>query len=52
MLYFIRTPETNASRDTLAGKGIASSIPPLWDGHAAKRIIDILLKEVPPGHAS
>src|SRR6266853_579196 len=41
-----------AARDTLAGKGKAGRIPPLWDGHAAKRIVDILLKEVPRGHAS
>src|SRR5882762_3753817 len=41
-----------AARDTLAGKGIAGRIPPLWDGHAAKRIVDILLKEVPWGPAS
>jgi len=36
-----------AARDTLAGKGKVGRIPPLWDGHAAKRIVDILLKEVP-----
>ena len=36
-----------AARDTLAGKGIAGRIPPLWDGHTAKRIVDILLQEVP-----
>ncbi len=41
-----------AARDTLAGKGKAGRIPPLWDGHAAKRIVDILLKEVPRGNAS
>ena len=41
-----------APRDTLAGKGIAGRIPPLWDGHAAKRIVDIVLMEVPRGHAS
>ena len=41
-----------AARDTLAGKGKAGRIPPLWDGHAAKRIVDILLKEVPRGYAS
>ncbi|PYU78396.1 MAG: hypothetical protein DMG50_27730 [Acidobacteria bacterium] len=41
-----------AARDTLAGKGKAGRIPPLWDGHTAKRIVDILLKEVPRGHAS
>jgi UDP-N-acetylglucosamine 2-epimerase (non-hydrolysing) len=36
-----------AARDTLAGRGKSGRIPPLWDGHAAKRIVDILLKEVP-----
>ena len=41
-----------AARDTLADKGKAGRIPPLWDGHAAQRIVDILLKEVPRGHAS
>jgi UDP-N-acetylglucosamine 2-epimerase len=41
-----------AARDTLAGKGKAGRIPPLWDGHAAKRVVDILLKEVPRGNAS
>jgi UDP-N-acetylglucosamine 2-epimerase (non-hydrolysing) len=41
-----------AARDMLAGKGKAGRIPPLWDGHAAKRGVDILLKEVPRGHAS
>ncbi len=40
-----------AARDTLAGKGKAGRIPPLWDGHAAKRIVDILLREVPRGNA-
>src|SRR5260370_1142605 len=41
-----------AARDALAGKRRAGRIPPLWDGHAAKRIVDILLKEVPRGHTS
>jgi UDP-N-acetylglucosamine 2-epimerase (non-hydrolysing) len=41
-----------AARDTLAGRGKAGRIPPLWDGHAAERIVEILLKEVPRGHAS
>src|SRR5437879_3831631 len=40
-----------AARDTMAGKGKVGRIPPLWDGHAAKRIVDILLREVPRGHA-
>src|SRR6266481_2277811 len=38
-----------AARDTLAGKSKAGRIPPLWDGQAAKRIVDILLREVPRG---
>jgi len=41
-----------APRDTLAGKGKTGRIPALWDGHAAKRIVDIVLMEVPRGHAS
>jgi hypothetical protein len=40
-----------AARDTLAGRGKAGRIPPLWDGHAAKRIVDILLKELARGYA-
>src|SRR6266849_7306884 len=39
-----------AARGTLAGGGKAGRIPPLWDGHAAKRIVDILLREVPRGN--
>jgi UDP-N-acetylglucosamine 2-epimerase (non-hydrolysing) len=41
-----------AARDALAGKGKAGRIPPLWDGHAARRIVEILLKVVPRGLAS
>jgi UDP-N-acetylglucosamine 2-epimerase (non-hydrolysing) len=41
-----------AARDTLAGRGKAGRVPPLWDGHAATRIVDVLLKEVPRGYAS
>jgi len=41
-----------AARDALAGKGKAGRIPPLWDGHAAERIVDILLKQVPRAKAS
>src|SRR5258708_7717592 len=41
-----------AARNALAGKGKAGRIPPLWDGHTAKRIVDILLTEVPRGHTS
>jgi UDP-N-acetylglucosamine 2-epimerase (non-hydrolysing) len=41
-----------AASDTLAGRGKAGRIPPLWDRHAARRIVDILLREVPRNHAS
>ena len=41
-----------AARDALDGKGKAGRIPPLWDGHAAERIVDILLKQVPRRKAS
>jgi len=41
-----------AARDALAGRGKAGRIPPLWDGHAAGRIVDILLMQVPRGKAS
>lgn len=33
----------------LAGKSKPGRIPPLWDGHAAERIVDILLKNPPVG---
>jgi UDP-N-acetylglucosamine 2-epimerase (non-hydrolysing) len=36
-----------AARDVLAGGGKAGRIPPLWDGHAASRIVEILLRLVP-----
>jgi UDP-N-acetylglucosamine 2-epimerase (non-hydrolysing) len=36
-----------AARDVLAGKGKAGRIPPLWDGHAASRIVEVLLRAVP-----
>lgn len=35
---------TNAARDILAGKSKAGRIPPLWDGKAAERIVEILLR--------
>jgi len=41
-----------AASHILAGKGKAGRIPPLWDGHTAKRIVDILLRVVPRGDAS
>ena len=36
-----------AARDVLAGKGKAGRIPPLWDGNAASRIVEVLLQAVP-----
>ena len=36
-----------AAKDVLAGRGKAGRIPPLWDGHAASRIVEILLRLVP-----
>jgi UDP-N-acetylglucosamine 2-epimerase (non-hydrolysing) len=41
-----------AARDALAGRGKAGRIPPLWDGHAAQRIVEILHRQVPRGKAS
>ena len=38
-----------AANAILAGKGKPSRIPPLWDGHSAERIVDILLKNPPAG---
>lgn len=38
-----------AAQDIVAGKAKAGRIPPLWDGHAAERIVDILLRAVPRG---
>ncbi len=41
-----------AARQTLVGKGKSGCIPPLWDGHAAVRIVEILLQVLPQGRAS
>ncbi len=41
-----------AARNALAGKGKTGRLPPLWDGHTAKRIVETLLKLVPRGNAS
>ena len=41
-----------AAQAVLAGKSKAGRIPPLWDGHAAERIVDILLRSLSPGKAS
>ncbi|HYL83518.1 MAG TPA: UDP-N-acetylglucosamine 2-epimerase [Candidatus Angelobacter sp.] len=40
----------SAARGMLAGKSKAGRIPPMWDGHAAKRIVEILLRVVPRGN--
>ncbi len=37
----------SAVRDILAGNSKAGRIPPLWDGKAAERIVEILLRPVP-----
>ena len=34
-----------ASEEILSGRGKKGSVPPLWDGRAAERIVDILLRE-------
>jgi UDP-N-acetylglucosamine 2-epimerase (non-hydrolysing) len=36
-----------AAQDVLDGKGKAGRLPPLWDGHAAERIVEILLRTLP-----
>jgi UDP-N-acetylglucosamine 2-epimerase (non-hydrolysing) len=36
-----------AAREVLAGNSKAGRIPPLWDGQAAARIVEILLRLVP-----
>jgi UDP-N-acetylglucosamine 2-epimerase (non-hydrolysing) len=41
-----------AARDVLTGKGKAGRIPPLWDGHAAERIVAVLRQAVPRAKAS
>jgi len=38
-----------AVRGILAGQGKQGSIPPLWDGHAAERIVEILMREARVG---
>ena len=35
-----------ASAEILSGRGKKGSIPAFWDGHAAERIVDILLREL------
>jgi UDP-N-acetylglucosamine 2-epimerase (non-hydrolysing) len=41
-----------AARAVLVGNGKVGRIPDLWDGCAAKRIVEILLKVVPRGNAA
>ena len=36
-----------AANEILAGRSKSGRIPPLWDGHAAERIVEILLQLVP-----
>ena len=36
-----------AAQAILAGKGKPGRIPPFWDGHAAERIVEVLLKNRP-----
>ena len=36
-----------AAREVLSGKSKAGRIPPLWDGHAAERIVETLLRLLP-----
>lgn len=36
-----------AARAILAGRAKAGRIPPLWDGCAAQRIVEVLLREIP-----
>lgn len=36
-----------AARDVLAGKGKTGKTPPLWDGQAARRIVEVLLRLAP-----
>lgn len=37
----------SAARKSLAGETKAGRVPPLWDGHAAERIVDVLRRTVP-----
>jgi UDP-N-acetylglucosamine 2-epimerase (non-hydrolysing) len=38
-----------AAQDVLSGKGKPGRIPPFWDGHAAERIVEVLLRKSPLG---
>ena len=37
------------AQEILAGKSKTGRVPRLWDGHAAERIVEVLLREVPRG---
>lgn len=39
----------SAAQEILAGKGKPGRIPPFWDGHAAERIVAVLLQKQPLG---
>jgi len=39
----------SAAKDILSGKGKVGKIPLLWDGHAARRIVEILLRVITAG---
>jgi UDP-N-acetylglucosamine 2-epimerase (non-hydrolysing) len=43
------TKIVTAAREILRGKTKAGRVPQLWDGHAAERIVEILLREVLQG---
>jgi UDP-N-acetylglucosamine 2-epimerase (non-hydrolysing) len=38
-----------AAQQILSGKGKPGRIPPFWDGHAAERIVEVLLRKSPLG---
>jgi UDP-N-acetylglucosamine 2-epimerase (non-hydrolysing) len=40
---------TAAAHEILEGKGKPGRIPPFWDGQAAKRIVEVLLRNPPQG---
>jgi UDP-N-acetylglucosamine 2-epimerase (non-hydrolysing) len=37
----------SAAREILSGNGKKGNVPPLWDGQAAERIVDVLLRHEP-----
>ncbi|HET7258796.1 MAG TPA: UDP-N-acetylglucosamine 2-epimerase (non-hydrolyzing) [Candidatus Acidoferrum sp.] len=39
-----------AAQSIIAGKGKPGRIPPYWDGHAAERIVQVLLQNPPRSH--